>query len=152
MINKEDLMIGNYVDYEKTTHVITSLMEDKCTSMWYEGQDDSYIHSYDHIDPLIITEADLIRLGFEKTIAGYYKVVYDDSYHKIYMLIDDPSWILGDVREYPLAIEIRQTKKFKDHDFDNDVIILDEFVWVMYVHELQNFYRWFVKKKLEYVK
>lgn len=63
----KELRIGNYVIYEKTTHIITALNKKMCSSEWIEGKTYyDYTHSYNDIKPIPLTEDWLLKFGFEE--------------------------------------------------------------------------------------
>ena len=78
MINKEELRLGNLVNYEATTHRIIELLQDGCTSEWAHNKDKNayniYGHSYEELKPIQLTKKLALELGFEKvphyTVAG----------------------------------------------------------------------------------
>jgi len=61
-----ELRIGNLVNYEQTTHVITNLNKDYCSSMWIDDDDirNPYIHNYENIKPIRLTDEWLGKFGF----------------------------------------------------------------------------------------
>ena len=61
-----ELMIGNYVNYEQTTHVIRTILNGVTTSHWLNDKNDVYTHPTNDIKPIPLTEEWLIKLGFEK--------------------------------------------------------------------------------------
>ena len=64
MVNNKDLRIGNYINYEQTTHRIIELSEDTCTSEWNKAErPDPYTHPYSEITGIPLTEKWLLKLG-----------------------------------------------------------------------------------------
>ena len=69
-MEKEDLRIGNYVNYEQTTHTIAELHSDKVLHVWNGSKDrhgsgwDGYYTNYDQIKPIELTDEEFISLGF----------------------------------------------------------------------------------------
>lgn len=67
MIDKEDLVFGNFVDYESTTHRITGILDEVCTSEWDKAEEeDPYTHPYTELKPIAITKEWALRLGFKE--------------------------------------------------------------------------------------
>lgn len=72
----KELRIGNYIDYEKTTHIIQSLEAYSCVSNWI-GENEMpspYDHYYEEIDGIKLTQLLLLKLGFEKIGINYRKI------------------------------------------------------------------------------
>jgi hypothetical protein len=71
-LRAQELRIGNYVNYEQTTHVIHQLTNSICGSYWHKSNaSDSYAHTYDEIKPIPLTEEWLERFGFERLGNGF---------------------------------------------------------------------------------
>jgi len=80
-----ELRIGNLVAYEATTHIVCGIKDDRIYSWWFkDGQavieqapkdasgvmeDNPYIDSVEHYQPIPLTEQWLINWGFER--GGY---------------------------------------------------------------------------------
>jgi hypothetical protein len=64
----EDLRVGNYINYEQTTHELVSLNKDYCSSIWLRDKNKIKLltnHSYKSIKPIPLTEQWLIDFGYE---------------------------------------------------------------------------------------
>jgi hypothetical protein len=73
MIKSNELRIGNYIDYERTTHVVTRLLEHYVSHDWHKSiGEDAYDTSYDSINPIPLTSEILEKCGF-KLRDGYLK-------------------------------------------------------------------------------
>jgi hypothetical protein len=67
MIKKTELRIGNYIDYERTTHVVTRLLAHHVSHDWYKSiGEDAYDTSYDSINPIPLTPEILEKCGFKR--------------------------------------------------------------------------------------
>ena len=70
-INANELRLGNYIDYEKTTHIVSEISKNLVRSYWIGDEQDpiknNYITPITDIEPILITEKLLIRLGFVKS-------------------------------------------------------------------------------------
>lgn len=64
-MNPTELRLGNFIDYEATTHMITGLGESTCNSKWLGYPEDIYLHSYSELKPIVLTEEWLVKFGFE---------------------------------------------------------------------------------------
>lgn len=71
----EDLRIGNWLMYEKTTHQVTGISGKSIKSIWRGNQRidecDDFIFSY---EPILITEKWLLASGFLKDEDGVIKI------------------------------------------------------------------------------
>lgn len=65
-MNKSTLQIGNYVNYEQTTHQIDELHSDKVIHHWLRSNSDGYVTSYGQISPIEISTEELEKFGFER--------------------------------------------------------------------------------------
>jgi hypothetical protein len=120
MILKNELRIGNYVDYERTTHVVTRLLEYFVSHDWYKtiGKDD-YDTSYDSINPIPLTPELLGKCGFKKRGVRYIDYIHEG----LDELTLDPSYD----NEYRLYVEAGEyTRVIADH--------------IKHLHQLQNLY------------
>lgn len=72
MINIKQLRLGNYVMYEQTTHVVTSMSRTLIETHW-DGGTENYIHLPEELDPIPLTEEILLKCGFQKVnhVSGY---------------------------------------------------------------------------------
>ena len=65
MIRPQELRIGNLVEYEKTTHVITGIGQSKISSRWIEQPKDEpdYECHFSEISEIPLTEEWLVKMG-----------------------------------------------------------------------------------------
>ena len=129
-----ELRIGNYVMYEQTTHIIRTLLNRICTSLWINDTvGDVYTHTFKDITPIPITEEWLLKFGFEK-------LANDGRYgYRYYIAIAD----------YWYVIE-RDWRKEQSHFFGieytdcpnpKDDHIYHSFTFKLkHIHQLQNLY------------
>jgi len=61
-----DLRIGNYVNYEQTTHLITCVNIDYTVSVWVDKKENEYLYpsQVNELKPIPLTEEWLIKFGF----------------------------------------------------------------------------------------
>jgi hypothetical protein len=73
-----ELRIGNYVNYEQTTHIITSVNMDYSISVWIDinNKEHLYPHKNSELKPIPLTEEWLLRFGWGK---GEYDSEYIDN-------------------------------------------------------------------------
>jgi len=129
MIDPKKLRIGNYVDYEKTTHVVTGVLDNgKVYSRWVNG--DKVDMSYEYVDdakyydPIEVTETILVNLGIH---AG--RIIIDH-------ITEDHLQIMEKRRgKYSYLIDVDKAKKVHVGHF-------------IYVHTLQNLYHSLSEKEL----
>lgn len=65
MIQVNELRIGNYINYEQTTHVIAELHSDKVLHFWEQCTSDRYFSEYQSIKGIKLSKQWLLKLGFE---------------------------------------------------------------------------------------
>jgi hypothetical protein len=67
MIKENELRIGNYVNYEQTTHIITCVNIDYSISVWIDknNKEHLYHHKNNELKPISLTEEWLLRFGAE---------------------------------------------------------------------------------------
>lgn len=139
-MESNELRIGNYISYEKTTHIVTGIHGNRIYSWWvkegkpvieYEARDISgtqeespYMDLISQHEPIPLTEEWLIKFGFS---SKDYKKGYIGIDHKAGGMITDfvltyPGKI-GDFQKY----FIWEHSKFKYNTLE-------------YVHELQNLF------------
>ena len=79
MINKEDLRLGNQINYEATTHIITGLLDEVCISEWsWAEESDPYTHSYSELTGILITEELLEKISEFKKSGRWYSNLWLD--------------------------------------------------------------------------
>jgi len=114
-----ELRIGNFINYEQTTHVIltvsTTEADEYAYSRWIEEKGaEFYFHTLDIINPIHLTEEWLIKFGFEKVGSNYQK-----------------AWLLlhGNIKTGTMDFLLNEpiTGKYKA-------------TVLQYVHQLQNIY------------
>ena len=66
MIEPQELRIGNYIMFEKTTHIVVELSETLISTRWIKGSD-KYIHTISEITPIPLTKDILLKCGFKLT-------------------------------------------------------------------------------------
>lgn len=70
-IKAGDIMIGNWVMFENTTHVVTEISETLIATRWIKSKD-KYIHTLSELRPIPLTEDILLKAGFRKRkMSGY---------------------------------------------------------------------------------
>ena len=117
-MNKQELRIGNYVDYEQTTHVITALLNFSAESYWLnqgkgEFQWEGYTCGYDELSGIPLSSEWLERFGFRKDdMLEYYCLATESGIQ----------YVEGDKNGYLEVV------------LDSDELP----VRVRYVHQLQN--------------
>ena len=123
-LKPQDLRIGNYINYECTTHVVAELHEDKLIHHWWNFVSDGYVTRYNQILSIPLTRTELERLGFEEKEEGYFA---------------DSNFFLAEIGEDFWFCEMKG---------ENKVV---RYAKVDFVHELQNIYYFFTKQELNYV-
>ena len=119
----EDIRVGNYVDYECTTHCIVDINSIGCGSYWLNGNnpEDYYTHLYRDIKGIPITDDWLIRFGFKLNECDNYELAYLFEINSTFTIInEDRGYFYIDARNNELE----------------------------YVHQLQNLYFALVGKEL----
>jgi hypothetical protein len=113
-----ELRIGNLVDYEKTTHIITAIDGNNYgRSRWYRQptNEPDYEHTFDNIESIPLTSELLEKCGFKQ--------------------ISDREWVIGENpvnQDYMMVI--RWTKIYNHFYYSNGHFKL------LYLHQLQNLY------------
>lgn len=122
-MDSSELRLGNYVNYEQTTHIITGLLREACLSNWFKALDeeDAYLHRYNEISPIPITNKKLRKLGG----------TFDSGY-----------WVFQDQEGW--EVKFFQDKKGLMFIFPKNNVRLD------YIHELQNLFYELTKENLPY--
>ena len=111
MITHKELRIGNRVNFEATTHIITAVGKNYSHSVWHKDKNYEYSHHEQEISGIPIDQDELNLLGMEKA-GTYFKknILYLEKYE-----LDNGLWI-ATLMDSRCKIHVR------------------------YVHELQNLY------------
>lgn len=113
MINKEDLRLGNQVNYEATAHIITGLLDEVCISEWsWAEESDPYTHPYSELTGILITEELLEKIPEFKKSGRWYSNLWLD--------------LQVQEKETHVRIVTGPESKYLKH--------------ITYLHELQNLY------------
>lgn len=129
LLTAKDLRIGNYINYECTTHVVAEIHREKIIHYWINSGHDGYVTNYKQILSIPLTEKEVIRLGFNedfdliKGVDGY----YDDNGYCVILDLDNEVWFCQN---------------------NNGTIF--KIATIDFVHELQNIYFYITKKELKY--
>ena len=126
MIKANELRIGNYVNYEQTTHLITGVNIDYSISVWVdkENQEFLYQHQNNELKPIPLTEEWLIKFGFEKY----------STKSEFYCL--DSTSIYEGTLNYNYKNNFISLSGMND-DYHEELILVKP---MLYVHQLQNLY------------
>jgi hypothetical protein len=117
-----ELRIGNFIDYEKTTHIVQSLDRWHINSYWIkdvEGEE-LYRHPISQTEPIPLTEEWLLKLGFEFDVKIEYAIGIESvRYYKL----------------NSIKIGIEESGKMEwYHSYQQAIVKL------RYVHQLQNLF------------
>lgn len=94
----KELRFGNWVEYEKGFHTITTINFNYCDSH-YKGNE--YRHRYTKIEPIPLTEDWLIKFGFTKV--NKYSYWLDDFLcETIYINLNTRKTTIGSNEEYDI--------------------------------------------------
>lgn len=125
-IKAGDIMIGNYVMFENTIHIVTEISETLVATRWIKGND-KYIHELSDLVPIPLTEGILLKAGFEKENE-------DDKYGRVF-LIPNTKYIIRIVNygnpqkvDFGYSLEISDNKNWSD------------IKRIYFIHELQNLF------------
>jgi hypothetical protein len=67
MLNPNELRLGNYVNYEQTSHIISELGKGLVAHYWHKRtNDEEYVSRYEELKPIELTAEILEKCGFEK--------------------------------------------------------------------------------------
>jgi len=143
-MNKSDLQIGNYVNYEQTTHVLSELHSDKVIHYWNGGTNsDVYLTGYDQIKPIEISENELLRFGFEhskKNVSFNMGGELFDYWEKMYGEVGEfgirPAFIIWTDKKMTF-FSLKGILKTTDRKYNS-------------VHELQQLYKLYTNEELKY--
>lgn len=128
-LKPQDLTIGNYINYEQTTHIVVELHKDKLIHHWIKHSNDEYVTRYDQILSIPLTHSELENLGFNE----------DDVF-------------LENRKGYFADTDIFVEKVGEDYwlsEFVNEYEVI-RYVKIDFVHELQNMYYYHTKKEVKY--
>lgn len=127
-LTAQDLRVGNYINYENTTHIVTELHQEKIIHNWINSLSDGYVTRYNQILSIPITIKELDSLGFieDFEIIENVKGYWNDTKYFV-ELIGDDYWFS----------ELKKNGEIIQH------------LPVDFVHELQNVYFFFTKKELK---
>lgn len=123
-LKPQDLRIGNYINYECTTHVVAELHEHKLIHHWWNYPADGYVTNYKNILSIPLTDNELERFGFEEKENEYF---IDNNF--LLKKINGDFWLCKLIEEMKLV----------------------HYMKIDFVHELQNIYYFFVKLELKYI-
>lgn len=126
-ITPKDLRIGNYINYESTTHVVSELQEHKLIHHWLGYKSEGYVTSYDQILSIPLSKKELESLGF----------VEDAENENIYRIESSHLFIEEKRGEFFLCYNNKDNIK---------VVISDVYL----VHEFQNLFFDLTKIELKY--
>lgn len=68
-IKAGDIMIGNYVMFENTTHIVTEISETLVATRWIKGNN-KYIHELSDLRPIPLAEEILLKAGAKRLQEG----------------------------------------------------------------------------------
>lgn len=126
-LTKKDLRIGNYINYECTTHVVSELHENKLIHHWLGYEGEGYVTTYDHILSIPVSKKELEKFGF----------VEDVENEKIYR-----------IESSTLFIEEKKGEFFLCKIDENNITIVISSLDL--VHEFQNLFFDLTKIELKY--
>jgi len=137
MINKEELRMDNFINYEASTHKIIELFQEGCTSECIQNKKEGvyklYSHSYSELNPIQITKDWALRLGFKEidcfTVAG--NITFDLGRRK--------HLTIGCIAT-PNEMMVLNEISYKDPNEITDSIVIHDYDLCGYlsVHKLQN--------------
>lgn len=126
-LTSKDLRVGNYINYECTTHVVSEIHSEKIIHYWINSGHDGYVTNYKQILSIPITIEEVIKFGFHEDESGVY--ANDNGY----AIVDDGEFFW-----------LCRKNKTKDQNKLQYIASFD------FVHELQNLYFDIAKKELIY--
>jgi hypothetical protein len=129
-LTSKNLRVGNYINYECTTHVVSEIHTEKIIHYWINSGHDGYVTNYNQILSIPITIEEVIKFGFHED--DYATGVYSNN--NGYSIVDDGEffWLC------------RNNRKIKNSNKLEYIGCFD------FVHELQNLYFDVAKKELKY--
>jgi hypothetical protein len=141
-MNKSEIQIGNYINYEQTTHQVDELHSDKVIHHWLKSGSDGYVTSYEQISPIEISDEELTKFGFERFKKKDSLVSSEllDYWEKRYGEVDEigvrPAFIIWTDRKVSY-FSMKSLNKHTDKKFK-------------YVHELQQLFKLHSDRDLVY--
>jgi len=76
-VRSAELRIGNLVDYEATTHIISALSKTYVRSYWAKGlRSDNYTCRYEEIKPIPLSEEWLLKLQKDLKVPKWVKHIH----------------------------------------------------------------------------
>lgn len=70
-IKAGDIMVGNYLMFEQTTHIVVEVSETLIATRCIKGSD-KYIHTFSELKPIPLTEDVLLKCGFGKSNSQFF--------------------------------------------------------------------------------
>ncbi len=129
ILRPQDLRVGNYINYENTTHVVTELHAEKLIHVWYEIRHEGYVTRYDQVCPIPINVHEVERLGFVEDLD---RLKYTEGYY------DNMGYFIeNDADTFWLCQHLDEDDSIRIATFE-------------FVHELQNLYFDITKRELVY--
>lgn len=130
------LRIGNYLNFEQTTHIVSGVLENGETNSYWvnKGLKDSfyeYSAPMDHYKPIPLNEDWLLKLGFKKVI---YKTVHPDWCNEICYELEHKEFFISYLDDFSMGLYVQKTTH------QNDLSIVPSLENMKYVHQLQNLY------------
>lgn len=139
MIDRKQLMIGNYVMLGDRIHVVDEIRTGNIVGRWINTNDGKYsdykVSMIEEFYPIPLTEEILLKCGFGRRGGTFYLIIQTGAAtHSIYIeYVFSGDTGYGDMW---IGKETGQTKKI--------------FLNTKYLHELQNLFFAITKKELEY--
>jgi len=127
-LTAKDLRIGNYINYESTTHVVSEIKFDKLVHYWLSYKNDGYVTTYESILPIPLSKRELECLGF----------IEDSEDDKVYR-IENSKFYVEEYKEEDYYLCYNNSKGVK-------MVITP----ISLVHEFQNIFFDLTKIELEY--
>lgn len=133
-----DIMIGNYVIFEQTTHIVVEVSETLVATRWIKGND-KYIHTFPELKPIPLTEDVLLKAGFKKNEFGVLPTFRLDRLEisLVTFYDEDANGIGFNFSEWKLS-----------GVYGDDLTYFKSSPSIKYLHELQNLVRCLTKTEL----
>jgi len=133
MMKAKELRLGNLVNYEQTTHIITKIEEYKATSKWLGDDDYEYSHSLNSIEPIALNEIWILNFGFKLIDTnGRYGNIYSKQINDLAICLERD---FNEYESYFVGVE------YMDSPFTEDFNRIYLFSFdLRYLHQLQNIY------------
>jgi len=128
-LEPQELRIGNYINYENTTHVVAELHKEKIIHFWINSGHDGYVTTYNQVQAIPLTTREILDFGFEE---DFDRVKYFEGYFD-----NNGMCIEHDGDNFWLC-------QHRDEDEVVRIAVVDD------VHELQNLYYHITGKELTY--